>query len=643
MTIAPEPTVAVNATGLLAEFNRAGVLHAADVHVAQRLGRLRGERDEQVLLAAALVVRSTRQGSVMLPLADARRTAVLADTPEATAVAAALPWPEPTGWLAAVGSSPLVGADGRPPLRLEGGALWLDRYWRQEVAVAEDLLRRASDAPEVDLDRLGTVLSRLWPDTAPDDQRLAAAVCTLSRVSVLAGGPGTGKTTTVARLVAAFRELAEVGVPPRLALAAPTGKAAARMKEAMHEAAERDQTLVEADRDLLRQVPASTLHRLLRLGYRSPRYAYGPDNPLPLDVLVVDEASMISLTLFAKLLAALPSRAQLVIVGDPDQLTAVEAGAVLADLTAGAEEDSRRTATRAAELQVAVPHDVCADAPVAPESAAALVRNGIAFLRKVHRYADGGPIAGLAARIRTGGGTSALELLGSGVKELRFHEVADDGPLTGPPLAALRAEVVAHARTVIEAARDGDAARALVALERHRLMCAHRRGPRGVGYWDRLVERWVAEDVGVTARRDGRYAGLPLLVLENDYDNDLFNGDTGVVVDRGGDLVGVFGSPEDPVEVALGRLGAVVPMRALTVHRSQGSQFDRVTVVLPSPTSPLATREMLYTAVTRARSAVTVIGSTAAVLAAVAQPVARATGLRGRLAASEPPGSDQHL
>ncbi|MGY1714208.1 exodeoxyribonuclease V subunit alpha [Geodermatophilus sp. SYSU D01106] len=629
MTVALESRLALRASGLLGAFNRAGVLDAADVHVAQRLGRLREESDEQVLLAAALVVRSTRQGSVMLPLADAPRTAVPAEGAEA---AAGLPWPEPAGWLTVVAGSPLVATDddARRPLRMAGGALWLDRYWRQEVAVADDLLRRAAHAPDVDLTRLRTVLARLWPGTAPDDQRLAAAACVLSRVSVLAGGPGTGKTTTVARLVAAFRELAEPGAPPRLALAAPTGKAAARMREAMQQAAERDPHLADADRDLLRQMTASTLHRLLKLGYRVPRFAPGRDNPLPLDVLVVDEASMVSLTLFAKLLDALPPTAQLVIVGDPDQLAAVEAGAVLADLTADA--DGGRTAALTERLRAAVPHDVGPGGQVVPESAGARVRDGIGFLRTVHRFADGGPIATLADRIRAGDGSAALGVLRSGADGVKFLEVPDDGPLTGAPIAALRAEVTDHARTVVQAARAGDAAAALAGLERHRLMCAHRRGPRGVSYWERLVERWVAEDVGVEARRDGRYAGLPLIVLANDYDNDLFNGDTGVVVARGGDLVGAFGSPEDPVEVPLGRLGAVAPMRALTVHRSQGSQFDRVTVLLPAPSSPLATREMLYTAVTRAKSGVTVVGSAAAVSSAVAQPVARATGLRARLA-----------
>lgn len=637
-TVPPEARRALRATELLGVFNEAGVLHAADVHVAERLGAVAGEDDPQVLLAAAFTVRSTRQGSVMFPLADARQTAAPVDDPAGGTAAAALPWPDPEEWRSAVAASVLVATtdDVRAPLRMADGALWLDRYWQQEVAVAEGLRRRAADLPDVDVHRLHEVLHRFWPEAGPDDQRLAAAVCALSRVSVLAGGPGTGKTTTVARLLAVFRELAAPGPAPRIALAAPTGKAAARMKEAMQEAADGDEHLGDDDRALLRGMSASTLHRLLRMGHRNTRYAPGPDNPLPIDVLVVDEASMISLTLFARLLAALPQRARLVVVGDPDQLAAVEAGAVLADLTEDA--DGSRTASRSALLGAAVPLDVAGYATVAADAPGAQVRDGIARLRRVHRFS--GPIAALAEAIRAGEPTEVLGVLRAGHPEVRFSEVEDDGPLAGSALTELRTAVVDHAWAVIAAARRGDSAAALRALERQRLMCAHRNGPRGVAHWQRLIERWIGESVPegqqpVVARRDGRYAGMPLLVLANDYDNDLFNGDTGVVVARRGELVAAFGSPDQPLEVPLGRLGSVAPMRALTVHRSQGSQFGEVTVVLPPSSSPLATRQMLYTAVTRTQRQVTVVGSEAAVSGSVARRAARATGLRRRLAAAD--------
>ena len=181
----------------------------------------------------------------------------------------------------------------------------------------------------------------------------------------------------------------------------------------------------------------------------------------------------------------------------------------------------------------------------------------------------------------------------------------------------------------LTAAASGDVVGALEALGRHRLLCAHRSGPRGVSWWSERVPLWLRE--GLAPRRDGRFAGQPLLVRSNDYDNGLWNGDTGVVVDEGGELVGYFATGAAPKRVPLGRLGDVVPMYAMTVHRSQGSQFDSVTVVLPPATSPLGTRETIYTAVTRAESTLRVIGSDAAVRSAVDRPVQRASGLGARL------------
>jgi exodeoxyribonuclease V alpha subunit len=643
-----EPAVhlALRATGLLAEHNRAGVLTAADVHVATRLGRLGGEEDETVLLAVALLVRSTRQGSVMLPVADARRSAepdpdeAAMEMADSAAVADDLTWPEPDAWLAAIARSPLVAADdadGRRPIRLSEGALWLDRYWHQEVAVADDLLRRAADAPDVDTARLHGVLARLWPDDGPHDQRLAAAVAVLSRVAVVAGGPGTGKTTTVARLVAALRELSPAGSALRLALAAPTGRAAARLQEALRSSADDERVgFTGEERAWLRGLEASTLHRLLGARPGSSWLRYDRDSPLPVDALVVDEASMVSLTSVARLLAALPPAARLILVGDPDQLASVEAGAVLADLTAAG---SRGARTRAMldRLQLATPADVTEHAPVVEPSPSARVGDGIAVLRRVHRF--GGAIAELAQAIRDGDGDATLSVLRGGHEAVRFAEVDDDGPLSGGVLADLRAETLTAAGAVLAAARAGDGAGALAALERYRLMCAHRRGPRGVAHWQRTVEAWVADELGVRPNRAGRYPGLPLLVRSNDPDNHLSNGDTGVVLQEEGGLVAVFGQPAAMLRVPLGRLDDVVPLRALTVHRSQGGQFDRVAVLLPSPASSLATRETIYTAVTRAKEAVTVVGSEAAVRRSVERPAARATGLGRRLTAPRPTSS----
>ena len=587
---------ALRATGLLAEFGEAGVLAPADVHVATRLAALAGETDERVLLAAALTVRGTRQGSVVLDLATAADT-IVADTDEADGgEPVALPWPAVDGWVPACAASPLVtGSAGGPPLRLVGTRLWLDRYWHQEVQVADDLLRRSDDPPhDVDATALQADLDELFADAVDDDQRQAVAVAAVSRVAVVAGGPGTGKTTTVAQLITVL--LRRLGPGLRIALAAPTGKASARLEEAVHSARGR---LTDDDRAALARLSASTLHRLLgRRPGTSSRFRHDRENHLPFDVVIVDESSMVSLTLMARLLEALGPATRLVLVGDPDQLASVEAGAVLGDL-------------------------------VDTEAGDTPLSRSVVALRTVHRFAAGGPIAELAALVRAGRGDDALAFLRAGPAGVVWHEVADDDPVAGAALADVQATVTAHEGALIAAAQAGDVGAALGALERHRVLCAHRAGPRGARHWSELAERWLAPSV--EARGDGRYAGQPLLVTANDYDIGLYNGDTGVVVQRGDDLLAAFGRGATPIVLPLVRLGEVRPLHAMTVHRAQGSQFDTVTVLLPPAASPLATRQTLYTALTRAAVSVRLIGSAEAVLACVHRPIARATGLRDRL------------
>ena len=583
---------AVRAIGLLAAFTEAGMLAPADVHVATRLGALTGETDDQVLLAVALTVRNTRLGSVVLDLADAAATIVPED--EEAGYAAELPWPDTREWTAACAVSPLVAdAPGGKPLHIVGSRLWLDRYWRQEAQVADELLRRVADPP-VDLD-VSTLRADLAALLGDQDQQHATSVAALSRVSVIGGGPGTGKTTTIARLIAALRrQRPEL----RIALAAPTGKAAARLEQAVREATV---AMDARDRAALDTMAASTLHRLLgRRPGVSSRFRHDRNNRLPFDVVVVDESSMVSLTLMARLLEALAPATRLVLVGDPDQLASVEAGAVLGDLVEASTEGGA-------------------------------LFGSVALLRTVHRFAAGGAIAQLAEHVRTGHEDEVLAILADPPEGVEFHRAADDEPVSGPTLDVLRAQTV-HELAVIEAARAGDVAAALDALERHRMLCAHRGGPRGVRQWSDTVERWLAaDDPLLLPRLDGRYAGQPLLVTSNDYENGLYNGDTGVVVQDGDELVAAFRRGGEPVLFPLVRLSDVRPLHVMTVHRAQGSQFEETTVLLPPADSPLATRQTFYTAITRASRIVRLVGSDEAVRTCVARRAARATGLRDRL------------
>ncbi len=325
----------VNST--LGQFNRAGVLVAADIHVASALARLGGDDDELVALAVALAVRAPRVGHVLVDLATIRQTAVVSF--EEDADLAGLPWPPEATWLERTGASPLVatgeGEQRDRPLRLAGTRLYLDRYWRDEQDVALDLMARSSAPPlYVDEALLADGLARLYPESISDLQGRAAAGVLHRLISVIAGGPGTGKTTTVARVLALLAEQAahQSLSFPTVALAAPTGKAAARMAEAVHHEAGR----LEVDEDVrswLLSLEASTVHRLLgRRPGTETRFRHDRNNQLPYDAVVVDETSMMSLPLMARLLDAVRPDARLVLIGDQEQLASVEAGAVLGDI-----------------------------------------------------------------------------------------------------------------------------------------------------------------------------------------------------------------------------------------------------------------------------------------------------------------------
>jgi exodeoxyribonuclease V alpha subunit len=626
--IADRHLIVQTAIGPLAVFNQAGVLNPADVHTAETVCRIGHEADGRVRLALALTVRALRNGSVCIDLRTVHTTAF--DEAEAAIDIAELPWPEPDKWIEACKASVLVadGADqtGGRPLRLAGGLLYLERYWQQEELVRVQLQQRfAATAPEIDQSRLAAALPRLFDHIglAPgeaDRQQLAAAVSALGRVSVLAGGPGTGKTTTVARLLALLHD--QPGPVLRIALAAPTGKAAARLEEAVRAATAQ---LESADQRRLGDITASTLHRLLGwLPSNRSRFRHDATNQLPHDVVIVDEMSMVSLTMMARLLEAVRPSARLVLVGDPDQLSSVEAGAVLADIARAPGAPDAVLGQRLVELGLIAERET---APV----------HGVVQL--THTWRFGGAIDSLARAIRAADADAAVAVLRSGASDMQFSEVdleAEPTETSAQALAGMAAQVRAAGVAMLEAARSGDVAGALVALDRHRLLCAHRRGPYGVLRWGLEVERWLAEAIPGYGEDGEWYAGRPLLVTANDYEMSLYNGDTGVIVETPDGIRAAFSRGAAPKLYSPVRLDAIQTVHAMTVHRAQGSQFDTVSFVVPPPESPLLTRELLYTAVTRARRQVLLIGSEEAVRRAVLRPANRASGLRHRLAA-EPP------
>ena len=673
----------------MARLNALGVFDAADVHVASTLARVTEEEDEAAVLAAAWATRAVRQGSVAVDLSDVLTQLEDLPSPGSGAGDAVRPeaFPGATDWLDRVRRSRLVD---QGALVVEHDLVYLQRYHEQEVAIVRDLRDRCAQPPPVVDERvLSHGLTRVFPDAGYEEQRAAARIVLHAWTSVLTGGPGTGKTTTVAGVLALLAEQAAVRGDRhlRVGLAAPTGKAAARMQEAVAEALDGilERTTDPAARAViarLADVPALTLHRLLgRRPDSSTRFRHDRSHRLPHDVVLVDESSMISLTHMARLLEALRPSTRLILVGDADQLVSVDAGAVLADLVAGVQGTGVQgtgVQTRAAD-----PARETAAAPGPPVA--------VARLRTAHRF--GRTIGDLAEHLRLGDADAVIAHLTACAQER-------DGAVMWLPEpdapTHLRGLLTRHALRIRTAALAGDADTALGLLDEHRLLCAHREGPHGVRSWNARVEGWLAEETG-DPLFDPMYVGRPLLVTRNDYATGVFNGDTGVVIAeatpaaetwatgsgaesrtsapsaragravptarvrhvaviRGsrpahpgrrdgppawpgassgaGPLGSRHGGPSSDRDQRFGpsRLGDIETMHAMTIHKAQGSQSRDMTVLLPDEDSRLLTRELLYTAVTRAQERVRLVGSEASIRAAVGRRVVRASGLRQRLA-----------
>ena len=582
--------------GVLALLNSADILAAADVHVATRVSALLDVDDEAAVLALALTVRAARLGSSCLRLetVEAELGPELERHVPRTQWPAGL-WPGDDWWDRVVASALVTSPDA--VLVAEEPLLTLQRYHRLEVSLSDRLADRvAGSAPLVDAERLGADLDRLFEAETFADQRAAAELVARSSASVVTGGPGTGKTTTIARVLAALAGQHAAGPPGQarhgtarplsVALAAPTGKAAARMREAVAQAAEAD-VFTPVERAWLRSLEAVTLHRLLgpRPDSRSS-FVHPAGQKLAHDVVVVDETSMVSLLMMERLVQATGADTRLVLVGDADPLASVEAGAVLRDVAEGLQS--------------------------APNPSVATLRTG-------HRFT--GAVGALAAAVVGGDADATLALLGTD---------DPDGPRRVDP-AAMR-EVVAglpalQARSLASAAADGDAARGLAALGSHRLLCAHRDGPWGLRSWNEALEREVR---GFADPARPWFAGRPVLVTRNDPGLGVHNGDTGLTLERDGRLVVELDTGRT---VAASRLPSVQTAYASTVHRSQGSEYAHVTVLLPQDDSPILTRELLYTAITRTRGGLTVVADEDTVRRAVDRRTARASGIARRLAA----------
>ncbi len=635
-----------------------GVLMPTDLLVVDAVAARFGESDPEVLLGLAFAVRAPRAGHVGVEL-PAVRDRVNDDWPPWRAPFAEdesetlLDWPgDPVAWEAAVLSSPMVGGaadSGRPFVRqvlADGSTLIMTRrMWREQQRLAAAARALASGTPSLLLtdEAVATGVDRVF---AGADSQGARAVATAAarRLTVITGGPGTGKTYGIKRLLALLIEsVTDPSSPLRIELAAPTGKAAVRMAEAIAE--DLEQLDVE---DRVRAVLASlrprTLHQLL--GMRPDGTSrHGLQRPVPADLVVVDEASMVDLTLMRRLFEAIPDGARLVLLGDRDQLASVEAGTVLADLVGpvldGASADAEPL--HAAVVPFDTDHRF-QQAPTVAAIAAALQARGDVRLEQVGRWMTGEEVAAgdpLRGRITHLGVPAEGRPEQDQLDQLAASYLADDG-FVGMLAAAIRAH-----------GPDGPALRAcslhlelLRAFEGYRVLAVHRRGPLGVSGIERALARrcqdalkqalrhrsGLAAEVAVKLpTRWGQWLGRPVLVTQNVYELGLMNGDTGLVLPTEGGLAAVFpvrqGGVDTTREVSLARLPDHSGALAMTVHKSQGSQFRRVALVLAGRDSPIQTRELLYTAITRTTSRLDWLGDPAELQRALRRRVGRASGL----------------
>ncbi|KAF1716668.1 exodeoxyribonuclease V subunit alpha [Pseudoxanthomonas yeongjuensis] len=602
---------------LLDDLFRTGTLRVLDHALAQSLRRLDPATPEAVLAAAALASFAVGQGNAAF---DPARPQLLFD--------ADIDWPAPQAWLEALSESRWVdapdadsSASSDTPLVLENGLLYLRRYRQYEYRLALRLRQIAARVPDAgDLAALASLFAALFPEARNGDdcQAHAAASALLRSLLLVTGGPGTGKTTTIARLLLLLVAQAqrEGGPPPRIALAAPTGRAAERMAESLIAAVSVLRQTPGVEVALCDALPtrASTLHRLLGTIPDSPRFRFDAGHPLPFDIVVVDEASMVDLPLMCKLVEAVPDGARLVLLGDPDQLPSVEAGDVLAAIM-GAASDDDITGEALAPLLGGGPAKSPIDArPLAGHH----VR-----LRRGYRQAESFNLSPLALAVREGDTDTTLALLRGGqLAGVHFHENLFD------PLQAHREALLTHWRALADI---DDPAAALAQAGRLRLLTAVREGAQGARGLNARIEEALAAHRG---QAPAYFNGRLLLVTENSYRQRLFNGDIGICLrgDKGAPVAWFPGDAETgPRPFHPGALPAHESAFAMTVHKAQGSEFDSVWLQLPRQPTRVLTRELVYTALTRARREVHVCASAESLRQALARRVERISGLAARL------------
>jgi exodeoxyribonuclease V alpha subunit len=600
-----------------------GFFSELDIHFARLIVRLSDKEDEDVFLAASLVSRATGEGHVCLDLSTVEGRPLITDESGTEDVVS----PTLEVWRKKLDSSNVVGrpGDDRPLILDDRSRLYLYRYWDYENILANKISERVvSKIEAVDLPLLKDGLSKFFSpleNGQTDWQKLAAFVCVLKKFCVVSGGPGTGKSTLIARIIALILEQRK-GSEMRIAIAAPTGKAAARLQEAIQNGKER--LPIEAQIKEAIPIEASTLHRLMGTIPGSPYFRHNGENPLPVDMVIVDEASMVDLALMSKLVQALPSDARLVLLGDKDQLASVEAGAVLGDIcdTGRIHGFSKNFSTRFREI-------TGASVDISPKNDNEPgIQDCVVDLQKNYRFGLESGIRAASLVVNQGDGNLALRILKSGeYDDIKWTTLPEPNAV----YSVLRENVLNGFKPYLETA---DPLEIFSLFGRFRILCALRKGPYGVSAQNLLVEQ-VLRDENLIDTDKRWYRGRPVMITTNDYNIGLFNGDIGIIMPdpaTNHDLRAFFLSPD-------GALRSFLPVRlpehetvyAMTVHKSQGSEFDKALLILPDRHTPVLTRELIYTGITRAKKNIEVWGTERIFIEGVSQRIERSSGLRDAL------------
>lgn len=575
------------------------------------------------LLAAACLSAEAGEGHVCLPLLQLSREGVFKGRHPELAQAIWLAAGEPQDWTQILAGWPALSDSNNEqaaPIVLTEGRLYLHRLWHHEGQVARFF--QAQSAPQAFPDgEVRAVLDNLF-GTEPDDwQKIAAAVALTQKTAVISGGPGTGKTTTVAKLLASLIRLSHGAL--RIQLAAPTGKAAARLTESLGKAL---QKLPVSDIERQRfPAEATTLHRLLGAQPETQRLRYHAGNLLHLDVLVVDEASMVDLGMMANLIAALPPQARVIFLGDRDQLASVEAGAVLGDICRCAE--AGYSVARAAQLSALTGCQVEGH----DDDSAPAVRDAICLLRKSYRFDANSGIGKLAAAVNAGEPKAVEAAFNAGFSDISRQPLND-----GEAYQAMLNEIAEGYRPFLRlVSQRAQPAEILQAFGRYQLLCALREGPFGVQGLNQRIEQKLMQLQLIRRPQGGSrwYQGRPVMVTRNDSALGLFNGDIGMtLLDDEGLLKVFFPLPDGSIKaVQPSRLPAHDTAWSMTVHKSQGSEFDHTALVMPAQFLPVLTRELIYTAITRARKQLTLYSDESVFRRAVQLRTQRRSGLLDRL------------